>query len=119
MPEINIVEPEVGNLIFLSGGVTLNHYLILAAIIFSIGMATVLMRRNVIVMLMGIELMLNAVNLTFISFSQFRNDVSGNIMVFFVMTVAAAEAGVGLALAVAVFKKFKDVNLRRFEQLKG
>jgi NADH-quinone oxidoreductase subunit K len=99
--------------------ITLNHYLILSALVFGIGIACVLLRKNVIVMLMGIELMLNAVNLSFVAFSQFRNDVSGNIMVFFVMTVAAAEAGVGLALAVAVFKKYKDVNIKRFEQLKG
>ena len=99
--------------------VNLNHYLALGAVIFTFGMLTVLLRRNVIVMLMGIELMLNAVNLTLIAFAHFRGDVQGQILVFFVMTVAAAEAGVGLALAVAVFKRFKDVNIKLFEQLKG
>lgn len=99
--------------------VGLNHYLILGAMLFSIGMLAVLLRRNVLVMLMGIELMLNAVNLTFVAFSHFTSDVSGQILVFFVMTVAAAEAGVGLALAVAVFKRFKEVNIRFFEHLKG
>jgi NADH-quinone oxidoreductase subunit K len=68
---------------------------------------------------MGIELMLNAVNLTFVAFSKARGDISGNILVFFVMTVAAAEAGVGLALAVAVFKKYKEISIQKFEQLKG
>lgn len=99
--------------------VGLNHYLILSAMLFAIGMLAVLLRRNVLVMLMGIELMLNAVNLTFVAFSHFTGDISGQILVFFVMTVAAAEAGVGLALAVAVFRKFKEVNIRFFEHLKG
>ena len=100
-------------------GVGLNHYLVLSAIIFTIGMLGVLLRRNVIVMLMGIELMLNAVNLTFIAFSHFTSNINGQIMVFFVMTVAAAEAGVGLALAVTIFKKFKELNIQFFERLKG
>jgi NADH-quinone oxidoreductase subunit K len=99
--------------------ITANHFLVLSAIIFTLGMLGVLLRRNVIVMLMGIELMLNAVNLTFVAFSKLRGDVSGNILVFFVMTVAAAEAGVGLALAVAVFKRFKELSIQKFEQLKG
>ncbi len=107
MPEISL--PPVG----------LNHYLILAAMLFSLGMLTVLIRKNVLVMLMGVELMLNAVNLTFVAFSHYTSDISGQILVFFVMTVAAAEAGVGLALAVAVFKRFKEINIRFFEHLKG
>ncbi len=77
------------------------------------------MRRNVIVILMSIELMLNAVNVTFIAFSRYGENVSGQAMVFFVMTIAAAEAAVGLALAVTVFKKFREVNIRFFEHLKG
>jgi len=97
----------------------LNHYLVLSAVVFTIGMLGVLLRRNVLVMLMGIELMLNAVNLTFIAFSHFTSNINGQIMVFFVMTIAAAEAGVGLALAVAIFKKFKEVNIQFFERLKG
>jgi NADH-quinone oxidoreductase subunit K len=99
--------------------VGLSHYLVLSAIVFSIGMLGVLLRRNVIVMLMGIELMLNAVNLSFLAFSRFSGNIDGQIHVFFVMTVAAAEAGVGLALAVMVFKKFKEVDIQFFEHLKG
>lgn len=99
--------------------ISLNHYLALSAVLFTLGILGVLLRRNVIVMLMGIEMMLNAVNLAFVAFSHFRSDVDGNIMVFFVMTVAAAEAGVGLALAVAVFKQFKNVDIKHFEQMKG
>lgn len=99
--------------------VGLNHYLILSALLFSIGMIAVLMRRNVIVILMGIELMLNAVNLTFVAFSHFKGNLNGQVIVFFVMTIAAAEAGVGLALAVTVYKKFREVNIRFFENLRG
>lgn len=99
--------------------VGLNHYLALGAILFTLGLLTVLLRRNVLVVLMGIELMLNAVNLTLVAFSHYSADTSGQILVFFVMTVAAAEAGVGLALAVAIFKRFKEVNIRFFEHLKG
>lgn len=97
----------------------LNHYLFLSAILFSFGMIAVLMRKNVIVMLMGIELMLNAVNLSFIAFARELGNLNGQIMVFFVMTIAAAEAGVGLAITVAIYKKFRDLNIRLFEQMRG
>lgn len=97
----------------------LNHYLVLSAVLFTLGMIGVMMRKNVIVILMSIELMLNAVNLTFIAFAAYNTNLNGQIMVFFVMTIAAAEAGVGLALAVAIYKKFKEVNIRIFEQLRG
>ena len=99
--------------------ITANHYLILSAILFSIGMAGVLLRRNIIVMFMSIELMLNAVNISFVAFSHYFGKVDGQVMVFFVMTIAAAEAAVGLALAVSIFKRFKEVNIRFFEHLKG
>lgn len=102
---------------FLQIGVV--HYITLSLIIFSLGMLAVLMRRNVIVMMMGIELMLNAVNLSFIAFAKESGNFSGHIMVFFVMTIAAAEAGVGLALIVAIYKKFHEVNIRFFENLRG
>ena len=104
---------------FLQTDIGLNHYLALSAILFCIGMVGVLRRRNVLVILMSIELMLNAVNLSFVAFSHFSNNINGQIMVFFVMTIAAAEAGVGLAIAVAIFKRFKQVNIEFFEQLKG
>ncbi len=99
--------------------VGLNHYLFLSALLFVIGMLGVLFRRNVIVILMSIEIMLNAVNLSFIAFSRYSQQIDGQVMVFFVMTIAAAEAAVGLALAVTIFKKFKEVNIRFFEHLKG
>ena len=97
----------------------LNHYLILATLLFSLGMIGVLLRRNAIVMLMAIELMLNAVNISFIAFSKYGQNIDGQIMVFFVMTIAAAEAAVGLALLVSIYKRFKEVNIRFFEHLKG
>ena len=97
----------------------LNHYLILSTILFCLGMVGVLLRRNALVMLMSIELMLNAVNISFIAFGKYNSNIDGQIMVFFVMTIAAAEAAVGLALAVSIFKRFKEVNIRFFEHLKG
>lgn len=99
--------------------VGLEHYLVLAAFLFCLGMAGVLLRKNIIVILMSVELMLNAVNLTFVSFSQFSGRVDGQLIVFFVMTIAAAEAAVGLAIAVSIFKRFKEINIRFFEHLKG
>ena len=95
------------------------HYLIVAAILFCLGLSGILLRRNMIVMLMSIELMLNAVNLTFVTFSHFNQNLDGQIIVLFVMAIAAAEAGVGLALAVMLFKKFKELNISFFEHLRG
>lgn len=99
--------------------ITTQHYLVLAAALFVIGMTGVLLRRNVIVIMMGIELMLNAVNLTLVALSKASGNMDGQIMVFFVMTIAAAEAAVGLALIVSIFKRFREVNIRFFEHLKG
>lgn len=99
--------------------VGLNHYLILSAVLFSIGVTGVLMRRNALVLLMSIELMLNSVNISFVAFSKYNALLEGQIMVFFVMTIAAAEAAVGLALLVMIYKRFKEVNIRFFEHLKG
>ena len=101
------------------GQIGLNHYLVLSSLLFVTGMAGVLLRRNVIVLLMSIELMLNAVNISFIAFSKYLNKLDGQVLVFFVMTIAAAEAAVGLAIAVNIFKRYKEVNIRFFEHLKG
>lgn len=98
---------------------TLNHYLMLSALLFSMGMLGVLIRKNAIVILMSIELMLNAVNLSFVAFSKYSGNINGQIMVFFVMTIAAAEAAVGLAIAVSIFKRYREINIRFFEHLKG
>ena len=97
----------------------LTHYLVLSALLFVGGMIGVLLRRNAIVLLMSIELMLNAVNLSFVAFSRYLGQTDGQIMVFFVMTIAAAEASVGLAILVSIFKRFKEINIRFFEHLKG
>nr|C6E8M5.1 RecName: Full=NADH-quinone oxidoreductase subunit K 2; AltName: Full=NADH dehydrogenase I subunit K 2; AltName: Full=NDH-1 subunit K 2 [Geobacter sp. M21] len=96
----------------------IENYLILSAILFAIGTIGVLTRRNAIVIFMCIELMLNAVNLTFIAFSRHLGNIDGQVFVFFVMTVAAAEAAVGLALMIAFFKNresidVEDVNLMK------
>ncbi len=99
--------------------VGLRHYLVLSAILFVLGMLGVLLRKNAIVILMSIELMLNGVNLSFVAFSKFNAILDGQVMVFFVMTIAAAEAAVGLALLVSIFKRFKEINIRFFEGLRG
>lgn len=97
---------------------TINHFLALSAILFVIGVVGVLTRRNVIVIMMCIELMLNAVNLTFISFAYYLNDMTGHIFVFMVMAVAAAEAGVGLAIIIALFRNRETVDVDQVNLLK-
>jgi NADH-quinone oxidoreductase subunit K len=88
----------------------LNHFLVLSAVLFAIGTAGVFLRRNLITILLSIEIMLNAVNLTFVAADRFYDAVDGQIIVFFVMTVAAAEAAVGLALVIAVFRHRETLN---------
>ncbi len=90
---------------------TLNWYLALSAVLFTIGVFGVLFRRNVIIIFMSVEMMLNSVNLTLVAFSQFLGDLSGQILVFFVMSVAAAEAAVGLAIVIAMFRNRQTVNV--------
>jgi len=99
--------------------VSLNSYLILAAILFSIGAVGVFTRRNVLIMYMCIELMLNAVNLTFLAFSKFLNDMNGHVFVFMIMTVAAAEAAVGLAIIISLFRNKATVYVDELNLTKG
>ncbi|UCG38440.1 MAG: NADH-quinone oxidoreductase subunit NuoK [bacterium] len=97
----------------------LTHYLILAAILFVIGVAGVLMRRNIIIILLSIELMLNAVNINLVAFSHYLKNTAGQVFVFFVMTVAAAEAALGLAIVVALFRNLETINVDEINQMKG
>ena len=98
--------------------VPLTHYLLFSAILFSLGVAGVLLRRNVIMIFMSIELMLNSVNLTFIAFSKFLNNLDGHIFTFMVMTVAAAEAAVGLAIVIAIFRNKPTANVDEINLMK-
>src|SRR5476651_2361484 len=98
--------------------VNLNMYLVLSAILFSIGTAGVFLRRNIITVLLSIEIMLNAVNLTFVAFGRALGAVDGQIIVFFVMTVAAAEAAVGLAIVIGLFRHKESLNPDTFTSLK-
>jgi NADH-quinone oxidoreductase subunit K len=98
--------------------IPLSHFLILSAVLFTIGAAGVFLRRNLITVLLSIEVMLNAVNLTFVSFGRQFGTVDGQIIVFFVMTVAAAEAAVGLALVIALFRHRESLNPEAFASLK-
>ena len=98
--------------------VPLNYYLMLSAVVFAIGVIGVLVRRNLIVVLMSIELMLNAVNLTFIAFSRYLGSISGQVVVFFVMAVAAAEAVIGLAIIISVFRHRQTLDPQELHLLK-
>jgi NADH-quinone oxidoreductase subunit K len=98
--------------------VPLHYYLALSATLFAIGVAGVLIRRDIIVILMSIELMLNAVNLTFIAFARFLGLMDGQVIVFFVMTVAAAEAVVGLAIVISVFRHRRTLDPQDMQLLK-
>ena len=99
--------------------VPLNSYLVLAAILFSIGAVGVFTRRNALIVYMCIELMLNAVNLTFIAFSRYLNNMDGHVFVFMIMAVAAAEAAVGLAIIISLFRNKETVNVDDFNLGKG
>lgn len=99
--------------------IALNHYLALALLIFMAGVFGVLFRRDLIMMLMSIELMLNAVNIVFVAASQNYNQVDGQIMVFFIMTVAACEAAVGLAMVIALYRKYGTVMTDFLRTLRG
>ncbi len=97
---------------------TLNSYLALTAVLFAIGTAGVFLRRNLITILLSVEIMLNAVNLTFVAADRYLQSVDGQIIVFFVMTVAAAEAAVGLAIIIALFRHKESLSPDAFTTLK-
>jgi len=98
---------------------TVNHFVILSAILFGIGAVGVLVRRNPLIMFMSIELMLNAVNLAFVGFSRYLQSIDGQVFVFLILTVAAAEVAVGLAIIVALFRTRQTVNVDEASALKG
>jgi NADH-quinone oxidoreductase subunit K len=98
--------------------IELNHYLLLSGILFSIGVAGVLIRRNAIIIFMSIELMFNSINLSLVAFSSFLGSITGQIFVFFVMTVAAAEAAIGLAIIISLYRNKETVNIDEINILK-
>jgi NADH-quinone oxidoreductase subunit K len=100
--------------------IPLSQYLILGAILFAISIVGIFLnRKNVIILLMAIELMLLAVNLNFIAFSHFMDDLAGQVFVFFILTVAAAESAIGLAILVVLFRNVRTINVDDLDQLKG
>ncbi len=100
--------------------ISLSHFLILGAVVFCISMAGIFLnRKNIIIILMSIELMLLAVNINFIAFSHYLGDTAGQIFVFFILTVAAAEAAIGLAILVVLFRKRRTINVDDLDALKG
>jgi len=100
--------------------ITLSHYLVLGAILFAIAVVGIFLnRRNVIILLMAIELMLLAVNMNFVAFSHYLDDVAGQIFVFFILTVAAAESAIGLAILVVLFRNLNTIDVDDLDSLKG
>jgi NADH-quinone oxidoreductase subunit K len=100
--------------------ISLSEYLIVAAILFGLGIAGIIInRKNIIVLLMSVELLLLAVNTNFIAFSHFLGKNTGEIFVFFILTVAAAEAAIGLAIMVVLFRKIKSIEVEQLDTLKG
>ncbi len=100
--------------------VGLSHYLILGSLLFAISVVGIFLnRKNVIILLMAIELMLLAVNLNFIAFSHYLNDIAGQVFVFFILTVAAAESAIGLAILVVLFRSLRTINVDDLDSLKG
>jgi NADH-quinone oxidoreductase subunit K len=99
---------------------TLSHYLVLGAMLFAIAVIGIFLnRKNVIVLLMAIELMLLAVNLNFVAFSHYLGDTAGQVFVFFILTVAAAESAIGLAILVVLFRNLNTINVEDLDSLKG
>ena len=100
--------------------ITLTHFLILAALLFLIGVVGIFLnRKNIITLLMAIELMLLAVNINFIAFSHYLGDLAGQVFVFFILTVAAAESSIGLAIIIVVFRNNQSINVDDLNRLKG
>jgi len=100
--------------------IPLGHYLVLAALVFAVGVVGIFLnRKNLIILLMAIELMLLAVNMNFIAFSHALGDLSGQVFVFFILTVAAAESAIGLAILVALFLNLRSINVADLDTLKG
>lgn len=99
-------------------GVPLNHYILFSSIIFTIGVVGVLIRRNAIIIMMSVELMLNSVNLLLAAFSAYSGDPSGQVFVFFIMALAAAEVAVGLAIIVMVFRNTRSVDINSLNRLR-
>ena len=99
---------------------SLSHFLLLGAVLFALSIVGIFLnRKNVIILLMAIELMLLAVNLNFVAFSHFLGDISGQVFVFFILTVAAAESAIGLAILVVLFRNLRTINVDDLDQLKG
>jgi NADH-quinone oxidoreductase subunit K len=100
--------------------ISISHYLVLGAILFCISVAGIFLnRKNVIILLMAIEIMLLAVNINFVAFSRYLGDISGQVFVFFILTVAAAEAAIGLAILVVLFRNRHTINVEELDSLKG
>ena len=102
----------------MNNSITLEHYLVVSALLFGLGLAGVLIRRNLLIIYMSLELMLNAANLALVAFSRFNGNLDGQVFVFFIITVAAAEVAVGLALIVALYRKRQTAHVEDLRTMK-
>lgn len=102
----------------MNDGITLEHYVVVSALLFALGLAGVLIRRNLLIIYMSLELMLNAANLALVAFSRFNGNLDGQVFVFFIITVAAAEVAVGLALIVALYRKRQTAHVEDLRTMK-
>jgi NADH-quinone oxidoreductase subunit K len=117
---VGAAKPIEGSVVMSLGGITLGHYLTLGAILFAMSVIGIFLnRRNLIVLLMAIELMLLAVNLNFVAFSHYLGDMAGQVFVFFILTVAAAESAIGLAILVILFRTRSTIAVDELDTLKG
>jgi len=108
------------NISYLLSNITINHYLVLSVVLFAIGIAGIFLnKKNLITILMSIEIILIAVNINFVTFSVYFNDITGQIFAVFILTVAAAEASVGLAILVALYRNIKTIDVNKLNKLKG
>jgi NADH-quinone oxidoreductase subunit K len=114
VPEQAQIDAPRGRLLM----VPLSYYLALSAVLFAIGVVGVLIRKNIIIILLSIELMLNAANINFVAFSHYLQDITGQVFVFFVMTVAAAEVAIGLAIIIALYRNRSTINVEDINLMK-
>jgi NADH-quinone oxidoreductase subunit K len=109
----------MNNIVQAINGIPITHYIMLSAVLFCIGALGVMIRRNIIILLMSVEIMLNAVNLLLAAFSAYRNDPAGQVFVFFIMVVAAAEVAVGLGIITMIYRNTYSVDIKTLSKLKN
>lgn len=99
--------------------ITIHHYLILSCVLFGLGLIGIIVRKNILIILMSLEVMMNGINLSFVSFAKYHNSMDGHLVTIFVMAIAAVEAAIGLGIVIALFRSRQSVNTSEFKTLRG